>query len=87
MFRGRVTDDMVASYFERYTKLCSPGFVGTQENLVEDLIEALTLAGEKFDPGAIRATPPYNVSDYQTMELVERPGRPIHECRQPAFTS
>lgn len=86
-FRGRVTDDMIHAYFERYTRLCQPGFVGTQENLGQDLITALTMAGEKFDPAAILATSAYNVSDYDSLELVERPGRKGNECRQPAFTS
>lgn len=31
-------------------------FVGRQENLVEDLIKALTLAGEEFDPAVISRT-------------------------------
>lgn len=38
-------------------------FIGRYENLVEDLVTALTLAGEQFDAAAIRALPPYNVSD------------------------
>ncbi len=38
-------------------------FIGKYENLVEDLIRALQLAGEQFDAAAIRALPPYNVSD------------------------
>jgi hypothetical protein len=40
-------------------------FIGKHENLVEDLITALQLAGETFDADAIRALPPYNVSDKQ----------------------
>lgn len=40
-------------------------FVGRYECLVEDLVKALTLAGESFDAGAIRTLPPYNVSDKQ----------------------
>ncbi len=38
-------------------------YIGKYENLVEDLIEALTRAGETFDEGAIRDFPPVNVSD------------------------
>jgi hypothetical protein len=38
-------------------------FIGKQENLVEDLIKALKLAGEKFDESIIRTFPPQNVSD------------------------
>jgi hypothetical protein len=40
-------------------------FIGRYENLVEDLVTALTLAGEVFDASAIRALPPYNVSNKQ----------------------
>jgi hypothetical protein len=40
-------------------------FVGRYENLVEDLVTALTLAGERFDASAIRTLPAYNVSDKQ----------------------
>ena len=35
---------------------------GRQENLVEDLIGILKIAGEEFDPEVIRSTPPQNVS-------------------------
>ncbi|MEK7563136.1 MAG: sulfotransferase family 2 domain-containing protein [Patescibacteria group bacterium] len=37
-------------------------FVGRMENLADDLVTALTLAGESFDEQALRATPPLNVS-------------------------
>lgn len=38
-------------------------FIGKYENLTEDLINALKLAGEMFNEGVIRNLPPYNVSD------------------------
>jgi len=38
-------------------------FIGRFENLEDDLVTALTLAGESFDEDAIRAESPYNVSD------------------------
>lgn len=38
-------------------------FIGKYENLVEDLITALLLAEEQFDAAAIRAIPPFNVSN------------------------
>lgn len=38
-------------------------FIGRYENIVDDLITALTSAGESFDEGIIRNLPPYNVSD------------------------
>lgn len=37
-------------------------FVGRMENLAEDLLRALSLAGETFDAEVIRATPEKNVS-------------------------
>ena len=37
-------------------------FVGTQENLVDDLVKALRLAGEEFDEAALRNTPRANES-------------------------
>ncbi len=49
-----------------YTRYLGPlpgvlNFVGRREILGEDLITALTLAGEQFDLDAIRSTPPANV--------------------------
>lgn len=38
-------------------------FIGKYENLIEDLIIALKLAGEIFDEDIIKSLPPYNVSD------------------------
>ena len=40
-------------------------FIGRFESLTEDLILALTLAGERFDPNLIRNAPPVNQSDYR----------------------
>lgn len=42
-------------------------FVGRQENLVEDLIAALRMAGEEFDEARLRSVPPANVSDRSVM--------------------
>ena len=39
-------------------------FIGKFEFLVDDLIQALELAGEQFDADQIRSTPPVNQSDY-----------------------
>lgn len=36
------------------------GFIGKQERLVDDLVQALTFAGEPFDEAALRATPRQN---------------------------
>ncbi|WP_430755021.1 hypothetical protein [Magnetovirga frankeli] len=38
-------------------------FIGRYENLVEDLISALRMAGEGFDESIIRQMPPFNVSN------------------------
>jgi len=48
-------------------------FVGRYENLVEDLIRALHLAGEQFDEAAIRNLPPYNVSDKKNAPAIYSP--------------
>lgn len=37
-------------------------FIGKQENATEDLIKALSLSGQEFDPNAIRSIPPCNTS-------------------------
>lgn len=50
---------IIGRYFKKYTDQC--GFVGRTENLAEDLIKVLALAGEKFDPDIIRELPPCNV--------------------------
>lgn len=53
-------------------------YVGRQENLREDLIEALTLAGEDFDAEAIRGLPARHLSAaewqdaYHISEAVEK---------------
>lgn len=55
--------------FARYTgwpvKL---DWVGHAERLVEGLVEALTLAGERFDPEAIRSCPPSNVAPSESTD-------------------
>ena len=48
-------------------------FVGRFENLVEDLVQALTLAGESFDAQAIRQLPPSNVSNKSKAPAVYTP--------------
>lgn len=53
-------------------------FVGRFENLVNDLIEALRLAGERFDEHAIRGTPPQNVNDYARWPAEYTP--PLYEA-------
>ena len=62
-------------------------FVGKFENLVEDLITALALAGEKFDPRVIRATAPTNVSDKKRYVADYSPEleRDVRKAEQPAL--
>lgn len=45
-------------------------FVGKYEHLVEGLVNALKSADEDFNEKAIRALPPYNVSDKRTFPAV-----------------
>jgi hypothetical protein len=54
----------LSSFFERFTGPPSGEieFVGRYEQLVDDLVVALNLAGERFDEVAIRSLPPVNVS-------------------------
>ena len=47
-------------------------FVGRQENLREDLIKALTLAGEDFDADMIRTHPAINTEKYNEGELSDK---------------
>lgn len=48
-------------------------FIGRFENLVEDLVQALTLAGEHFDAAAVRQLPPSNVSDKRKASAIFTP--------------
>ena len=51
-----------------YERYCGPpedpiSFVGRYERLTEDLVTALTLAGQRFDEDALHAYPPVNTTD------------------------
>ncbi len=65
---NRLLDDNVLSIGELYNKFLgdirnpSVHFIGRFENLVEDLITGLRLAGEEFDERDVRNTPPANTS-------------------------
>ncbi|MEW6754950.1 MAG: hypothetical protein AB1505_28800, partial [Candidatus Latescibacterota bacterium] len=61
----------VSTLYDVYAQDC--GFVGKQERLPEDLIEALTRAGEEFEPRPVQQTPPRNVR-------ARRPHR-LADCR------
>ena len=52
---------LIGRYFKQYTRHCN--FIGRQENLCEDLIRALTEAGEEFDADLIRSLAPENVGN------------------------
>ena len=54
----------VTQLFQYYVGKNGDGldFVGRQENLTNDLVTALTLAGETFDEDLLRGTKRYNVS-------------------------
>jgi hypothetical protein len=52
-------EGLVSTLYEAYTAGCD--FVGRQERLREDLLEALARAGESFDPARLHATPARNV--------------------------
>jgi hypothetical protein len=45
-------------------------FVGRFERLADDLVRALRTAGEEFDEGALRETPPANVSSWPVSEIL-----------------
>ncbi len=59
-FRERVTDSMVRMYFNAFAQGCQ--FVGSGDNVADDLVAALRLAGESFDETSLRATPRINES-------------------------
>lgn len=42
-------------------------FVGRFEHLVDDLVSALSIAGERFDEARLRKTRPVNVGDYKSV--------------------
>ena len=54
----------VSTLYQYYTGVEGEAvdFVGCQEHLADDLVKALTLAGEDFDEAALRATRPTNRS-------------------------
>lgn len=50
---------LVSTLYRSYTEGCT--FVGRQERLADDLVQALECAGESFDPLKLLATPTRNV--------------------------
>jgi hypothetical protein len=69
-FLGQVIEHQPGHLSMYYTSFVGPpddeiDFIGRYENLVDDLVEGLRLAGEDFDEQALRALPPLNVSSSQ----------------------
>jgi hypothetical protein len=60
LFPGFITTSLVEFLGENYDQI---DYVGKYENLVDDLIHALRMAGEVFDENSIRALAPCNVSN------------------------
>ncbi len=62
----RHLDGRQAKIFGRYIGPSDApiSFIGRFESLTDDLVHALTEAGERFDEASLRAHPPSNVSDY-----------------------
>jgi hypothetical protein len=57
---------LMTELFQRYTGWpVALDWIGHEERLADGLVEALTMAGERFDPEAIHACPPSNVSPAQ----------------------
>jgi hypothetical protein len=48
-------------------------YIGRFESLLDDLVSALTLAGESFDEAALRAQPPANANDYACLPALYEP--------------
>ena len=60
-FRANVNDGMVAMYFAKYTSQASgKDAVGRFEDLANELVRLLRLAGEDFDETSLRDTPKIN---------------------------
>lgn len=56
---ARFPSGYVSMLYDAYTRDCT--FVGRQENLAQDLVKALELSGETFDPADVHKVPPRNV--------------------------
>lgn len=68
-FVSRVIERHPGYYSKRLAQFTGPpdapiNFVGRHESLVDDLVRALSLAGEEFDEVGLRAVPPANRNDY-----------------------
>jgi hypothetical protein len=68
-FIGQVLEHLDGHLAERFGSYIGPpeapiSFIGRFESLIDDLVRALTAAGERFDEALLRAHPPSNVSDY-----------------------
>ncbi len=68
-FIRRVVEHLDGHLAKRFSTYIGPpeapiSFIGRFESLVDDLVRALTAAGERFDEAELRAHPPSNVNDY-----------------------
>ena len=70
-FPGFITTSLVGFLGEDYEQV---DFIGKYENLVDDLIKALRMAGEVFDEAGIRALAPCNVSNKEKYPAEFTPG-------------
>jgi hypothetical protein len=77
-FIEQVVENLPGHFGERLSSYIGPPeapitFVGRYENVVEDLVRALRLAGEVFDEQALRHHAPENVGDYERFPAHYRP--------------
>ncbi len=77
-FIGRVVERLPGYLSATYEQFVgTPGhevdFIGRYERLADDLCSALTLAGERFDEGRLRAAPRVNINDYQRFPAYYEP--------------
>ena len=81
-FAAKVTAPMVEMYNQKYVGPCN--FVGKAESLADDLVTALTQAGEKFNERDLRATPRINESGGNLIEGAFYDMTEDQWCRLPA---
>ena len=63
----RYPDGWVSMLYDSYTAGCT--FIGRQEQLADDLVKVLDLAGETFQADRIRTTRPQNVRSHRPRKL------------------
>jgi hypothetical protein len=88
-FVERVTEHCPGFLSQTYDKHIgtiedSVDFIGRYENLVDDLVKALRLAGEEFDESAVRGLSSTNESG-DAVWLYPEQLRPLMEAEKPAY--